>query len=594
MLAKTYIQTLLTTGAMVLALAHSQPAPDKPSELPGTVATAHDAVTYQENNRVPKGAAWTQHYFPSSDGSEVELHADVLLPEGLAEGEKVPVILSVGAYFGHSGSTKLEDYEHAGPSNRFNDFIRGTDLFNRGYAFVMVDLRGFGGSSGCLDFMGAGEQADVKAAINWAAKQPWSTGAVGMYGKSYDAVTGLVGNNLDQDALKAVVAQEPIWNLYRNIHSNGVPRSTVVDVSRTYNEIATLPPMADDDSRYRKNAAYELADPLCVLRNSENYQISDPASQYWTTRNLAARAAGTDTPLFVTQGFLEWNTDPEGMQTYLDNHEGPERGWLGQWDHVRGNERTADGRLAMGRKGWFDEVISFYDQYLKGVEPTVTYPAFAVQDSTGTWRSQNEWPVADRSVTIKLDGGSYRDDGVVSDAAAEVVNSFVTWSELLGKRVRITGTPRVSLDTEGHGNVMIELFDVAPNGSAVAFDRQVSVLRTGKASFDLRSTDWTLQKGHALAIEIGTIAPGFGFDNDWIDSPSYERIVVHDVRLELALDNPADDTTTPGDPAPWLDTYQQVYTEKLSFGTPTFTVPFPGAAGRVISMIPSNPTPTSK
>ena len=39
-----------------------------------------------------------------------------------------------------------------------------------------VDLRGFGGSSGCLDWAGPGEQADVKAAVEWAASQPWSTG----------------------------------------------------------------------------------------------------------------------------------------------------------------------------------------------------------------------------------------------------------------------------------------------------------------------------------------------------------------------------------------------------------------------------------
>ena len=63
----------------------------------------------------------------------------------------------------------------------------------RGYTWVQVDLRGFGGSSGCLDWGGPGEQADVKAAVEWAATQPWSTGKVGMYGKSYDGVTGLIG-----------------------------------------------------------------------------------------------------------------------------------------------------------------------------------------------------------------------------------------------------------------------------------------------------------------------------------------------------------------------------------------------------------------
>ena len=44
--------------------------------------------------------------------------------------------------------------------------------FAHGYAFLMVDRRGFGGSTGCLDWGGPGEQADVKAAINWAGSRP--------------------------------------------------------------------------------------------------------------------------------------------------------------------------------------------------------------------------------------------------------------------------------------------------------------------------------------------------------------------------------------------------------------------------------------
>ena len=55
------------------------------------------------------------------------------------------------------------------------------------------------------------------------------------------------------------------------------------------------------------------------------------------------RAKGSDTPLFVTQGFIEKNTKPEEMQEYLDNHKGPQRGWVGQWDHVAG-QRPHRGR----------------------------------------------------------------------------------------------------------------------------------------------------------------------------------------------------------------------------------------------------------
>ncbi|MBK1787810.1 CocE/NonD family hydrolase [Prauserella cavernicola] len=535
----------------------------------GAVATADDPVTHAENERVPEGASWTQHYFPSSDGSDVELHADVLLPEGLEEGEQVPVILSTGAYFGHSGQIVDEGWEQTGPSPRFNDFIEGADLMERGYAFVMVDLRGFGGSSGCLDATGAGDQADIKAALDWASSQPWSTGSVGTYGKSFDAITGLMANNLDHDALKAVIAQEPIWDFYRNMRSNGVPRSTIVSVANTYEQIALLPQLPDDDERYRANAEYEKAHPECGLLNRAGYQTADPEAEYWKTRDYASQAKGTDTPLLFTQGTLEWNTEPEGMQEFLENHEGPQRGWIGPWDHKRGNDKAADGRLEMGREGWFEETMSFYDQYLKGEEPTKDYPNFAVQDNTGEWRTQDTWPVQDRSESISLGGGSYVDDGAEPEASPE--GSFVKWSEPVGEATRITGTPRVSLNTQGHGNVMVKLHDVAPDGTAVMFDEQVATVGSGEAEFDLKSTDWTLAKGHSLAVEVGTIESGPL--SDWIDTPSYQTITVDDAQLELALDNPADDQKVPGEQAVYLDLYKQMYTKQLSVGDPSFTLP---------------------
>ena len=71
----------------------------------------------------------------------------------------------------------------------------------------------------------------------------------------------------------------------------------------------------------------------------------------------------------------------------------------------------------MGREGWFDETLSFYDQYLKGSGPAVAYPDYAIEDTTGAWRAQDTWPVVDRSVTLPLGGGSYVDDGADADLA---------------------------------------------------------------------------------------------------------------------------------------------------------------------------------
>src|SRR3954454_14976991 len=190
---------------------------------PGAAARAAD---------VPPGAAWTEATIGEADGTK--LHADIMRPKDLPENAKVPVILSIGPYFnpwgqpGPAGPAEGTSYDpvgpSSGPSDRFYDFIKGARLMERGYAFVMVDLRGFGGSSGCLDWGGPGEQADVVNAVRWAAAQPWSTGAVGMYGKSYDAVTGLIGVDHQPPGLKAVVAQEPVYDLYRYLYGDGMRR----------------------------------------------------------------------------------------------------------------------------------------------------------------------------------------------------------------------------------------------------------------------------------------------------------------------------------------------------------------------------------
>ncbi|MFV5993913.1 CocE/NonD family hydrolase [Streptomyces sp. NPDC056231] len=609
--ASALVTTLALTGALA-GPAVASPTAASAQTRTAEVATAADGITHEQNDRVPEGSVWTQHYFPSSDGSGTELHGDLLMPKGVPAGQKVPVILSIGPYFGHAGQTGPEGWTHTGPSSRFQDFIEGSDLFAHGYAFLMVDLRGFGGSTGCLDWGGPGEQADVKAAINWAASQSWSTGAVGMYGKSYDAVTGLIGNNLKQSPLKAVVAQEPLWDMYQYIYSNGVPRPNVTGTANAYNGIATMAPLPDDDAHYQANARYENSHPQCLTENSAGYRISDQNDPFWTSRDLAKMAQGTNTPLFVTQGFIENNTKPEEMQEYLTNHTGPERGWVGQWDHVRGGDRVRDGRLAMGRENWYGETLSFYDQYLKGVEPSVDYPMYSVEDSTGHWRAQDTWPAVERDVTLPLGNGSYLDDGGASaravlatagtpapkavqpsgnwdmenapateqpapkglakgiakkQQAGEVGSSFFVWSQPLAQDVRLTAAPNISLTVKGEGNLMLKLYDVGPDGKAVMFDEQVSLLKKGRMSVDLKATDWTLAAGHVLAVEIGSIQTG-----SWRDAPSGQTIDVSGAVLRLSLDDPSDDVATQGDRSPYLDTYLRQYTVDLPAGPASFTV----------------------
>lgn len=302
------------------------------------------------------------------------------------------------------------------------------------------------------------------------------------------------------------------------------------------------------------------------------------------------------------------------MREFLANHQGPERGWVGQWEHVRGDDKTADGRLKMGREGWFKETLSFYDQYLYGIEPMVRYPAYSVESSNGAWRAEENWPAEDASATFRLGGGTYMDDGGGSTMKAldpsgkltlpKVMNpsgddspegasapvptapkglaeaqarhqkegattsGFFVWSAPTRQAVRVTGPPRISMTAKGEGNVMVKLYDVAKDGTAVMFDEQVSRLDRDRLNFELKPTDWTLAVGHVLAVEVGSVRTG-----DWLDTPAKQKVQAKDARLTLGLDDPSDDVATGGGRSPYLDTYLGPYSTRLQAGQAEFALP---------------------
>lgn len=168
--------------------------------LAGLVVTPVPAVA----DEVPKDATWSQVFFPSEDGTM--LHADVFLPKDRRVNDQHPVILSIGPYFGTNALNGSPGTE-SGPIMRFADMVLGGNIFERGYAYVQVDSRGYGGSEGCYDYGGEGEQMDAASAVEWAARQPWSNGRVGMWGKSYDAWTQVMALANRPSGLEAAVVQ---------------------------------------------------------------------------------------------------------------------------------------------------------------------------------------------------------------------------------------------------------------------------------------------------------------------------------------------------------------------------------------------------
>jgi uncharacterized protein len=513
-------------------------------------------------------ADWSEAWISSSDG--VTLHADVLRPKGATDADRTPVVLSIGPYFNHSGQTgpagPAEGTQYdpvgpdAGPSERFQDFVEGSGLLKKGYSFVMVDLRGFGGSNGCLDWSGPGEQADVVNAVQWAATQPWSTGKVGMYGKSYDALTGLIGVDKRPAGLAAVVSQEPVYDDYRYLYGDGMRRENSVATPALYDGIAATPGPVTDDPNYNVNS---LNDPACLALNfSAQAGDDNHDSDFWKLRNLIPGAAGSTVPLLLTQGLTENNTVSDGLQQYLANHTGYERGWLGPWDHVRGNETDENGRLKMGRAGWFDEVMRLYDRFLKGISPTVGDPPFAVQTNDGKWRSEAQWPPADRAdYATALRTGAYNDNaqsystGSADDPTA--TSGVWTISKPLPYDVHLAGSGTMVVNvTTGlpNANLAVDVYDLDGNGTGPLITRQAHLVRTpGDSSIrlELWSADWKLAAGHRIGVRVT--------DNnqDWwlLAAPSLQNVTVRGGSVTLPFLRYRRTQTIQGDPGVQLEGY---------------------------------------
>ena len=507
--------SMLIAGAMLFALVGVAPALAEPRS----------------------DADWTQHYFPSGDGVTM-LHADVLRPKGLSPKRRTPVILTVSPYTNHAGATTEYDPSAEGPSNRFYDFLDLTHILQRRYTYVMVDLPGFGASGGCNDWGGVREQEAVKAAVEWAASQPWSTGRVGLMGKSYDGWTGLMGIAQKPKGLAAVVAMEPVYSGYRYLYNNGIRFLNSLVTPAGFQAYDAKPGPLNDDVLYNANGAPQA---WCYGVNLGLQQQDDPESAFWAERDLLRTTKGSRTPLFLTQGFLETNTKPDGAFALFKGMRGPKRAWFGQFDHVRGWERDRDGKgFSTGRSTFVAEMMRFFDRHVKGL-PAVkarahSDPRVVVQDSSGRYRAESSWPPADAHLLFnKLRTGSYEDDGSNSGAGSNGGHGLWTFSQRLPYNVWMAGEPiiDVEIDAVPRANLVANVYDVAPDGKAVHVSRGAFLARgatTQHIRFETYGQDWLLRKGHRIGVLLS------GANSDWwVHIPTSTSVTVLKAQIGLPL-----------------------------------------------------------
>lgn len=487
----------------------------------------------------PAGADWSETYISSADGTQ--LHVDVFLPSDLASGERVPVILVVGPYQALTNYRSVSGPEDQGHRMHVFYTYLATDgrIFERGYAYVQVDLRGTGSSEGCYDIGGPGEHADVKAAVEWAASQPWSTGKVGMYGGSYDAWTQVMALATRPLGLAATVIMAPLIDPYTSVYTNGIPSGFAGALMPqllpgAYAVTNFLPPapFASPDE-YASDLRGHVRNPTCATENIAGTANNDPTAPFWRVREIADRAASTEVPTLWMEGLNDRNAPPDQFLRVYSRLRGPKRAWIGQWEHR--NPPNPANAEPVGRGGALGEVLAWYDFYLKGVGPDPSATPTYVQRHDGRWRAETQWPPADvEYFSLPIRQGAYRDaPGNSAEKYYPHSNDLPngagvfwqlptgvgswTFTQPLPYALHFAGEPEVTATVEATpgAHLVALLYDVDGEGVARFISRGAFLLPGSRqVTFRMWPQDWSFGAGHRLGLLLS------GADDSWYGTPT--------------------------------------------------------------------------
>ena len=351
---------------------------------------------------------------PMRDG--VVLMATVWRP---ASGERVPVLIARTPYGRGEDAT--------GP-----DFI--PQAIARGYAVVVQDVRGRHGSGGEFEPY-RHEGRDGYDTIEWAARQPWSSGAVGTLGLSYPGAVQWLAAVERPPALKAMVpamtyaTPESFW------YSGGVWDGSWLDwtwwniAPDLRRRLGAPGPRTDEEVSIawaREGTGVRRHRPLLTLPHFRGiapwyyeWMRHPPGDAWWDWATLEGRYEGVSAAVLNLSG---WFDEPYGPVGAVTNYTGLVRARdtgapgtaliLGAWTHgVDATGRSRAGDREFGPEAAIDypaTVLRWMDRHLKGVEPAEgdgpRVRVFVM--GANRWRTADSWPLPGTSPdTLYLQAG---------------------------------------------------------------------------------------------------------------------------------------------------------------------------------------------
>ena len=341
------------------------------------------------------------------------LRADVMRPH---DGGKYPTLVYRTPYGKDAAQQEYTTFQHA---------------VERGYAVVIQDVRGRFHSGG--EFRPyENEGRDGYDTIEWAARQPWSNGAVGTFGLSYPGAVQWLAAVENPPHLQAMVPAMTSSTPQNFFYAGGTWDMSWIEW--IWDNIAW-------DTRAKKNlpgprtyeealAAWKTESPAMLntlplldlkpLQQAAPYYFDwlkhPPEDPWWEWSELRDKYSHTHAAVLNLSAWYDDNYGPEGATTnyagLLKSRAGEKDTrthlLLGPWVHgVDNTEKTGSGEREFGPAAAinYDEVVlRWMDHYLKGIDNGVDRekPVRYFVMGRNQWREADEWPPAAQETPLYL------------------------------------------------------------------------------------------------------------------------------------------------------------------------------------------------
>lgn len=326
----------------------------------------------------PMPTADVSVHLPMRDG--IRLETRVWLPLSAREGTRAPAILLRTPY-----KESVMGFKRLG-------VLRYVEA---GYAVVIQLLRGIGGSEGRFSFSAPHERDDGYDTVEWIAAQPWCSGAVGMDGSSYVAITQLMAATAQPPHLRCIAPAVPSVDYFREIPYGGgafgrqhtlnwvslLQIDSLNELRGGFTGVLPILSHADVAARLLQRPLLEAAQGQLQGDFLQHYldTLAHPTfDAWWQARTLSpADYARITVPTLVVNGNFDLGIGAMTLWKQLEAHAAnanTRRLLIGPWDHgqCHSGGEVQRGPYVLGEHSVLDLGalrLAFFDEHLKGEGP---------------------------------------------------------------------------------------------------------------------------------------------------------------------------------------------------------------------------------